>query len=117
MQVDSQLDYLRRRSPPQVEVREATEAVQIEGRSLPARGTFIVPLAQPTHQFARNLLDPHVPMDEGFVRRQIERRAERKPDQIYDLTAWSQSLLWDVELLTADRATGAAGDLDPWRLA
>jgi len=50
-------------------------------------------------------------MDEEFVQLQIERRAERKPDQIYDLTAWSQSLLWDVELLTADRVTGAAGEI------
>ncbi len=94
-----------------IEVREAAGPVQVGGRSLPARGTYIVPLAQPAHRFVHNLLDAHVPMEEGFVQTQIERRAERKPDQIYDLTAWSQTLLWDVELLTADRETGAAGDL------
>jgi hypothetical protein len=92
-----------------IEVHEATGPVSVEGRELPARGTFIVPMDRPTHQIARNLLDEHVPMDEAFVQRQIERRARREGDQIYDLTAWSQTLLWDVELLRADRATGAAG--------
>ena len=35
-------------------------------------------------------------------------RANRLPDQIYDVTAWSMPSLWDVELIMADRATGAA---------
>ncbi len=61
------------------------------------------------HRFARNLLDDHVPMAEEFVQRQVERRARREPDEIYDLTAWSQSLLWDVEVIPSDRATGASG--------
>ena len=59
----------------------------------------------------RNLLDDHVPMDEAFIQRQIERRARREGDEIYDLTAWSQSLLWDVEVIEANRVTGAAGAL------
>jgi hypothetical protein len=94
-----------------IEVHRATRAVSVRDRELPARGTFIVPMAQPEHRFVRNLLDAHVPMDEDFVRRQIELRAERRPDEIYDLTAWSQSLLWDVEVLPSQRATGAAGEL------
>ena len=93
-----------------IEVRSPSGPVRVAGRELPARGTFIVPMAQPASGFARNLLDAHVPMDEDFVRRQIERRAQRLSDEIYDLTAWSQSLLWDVEVLAADRATGAAGE-------
>lgn len=92
-----------------IDVREATGSVVVSGRELPARGTYIVPMAQPAHRFVRNLLDDHVPMEEGFVQRQIERRARRQGDEIYDLTAWSQSLLWDVEVLTSDRATGRAG--------
>ena len=47
-------------------------------------------------------------MDADFVQRQVERRANRQRDQIYDVTAWSLPLLWDVELLTADRPTGAS---------
>ena len=95
-----------------IDVRSVTGPVTVEGRTLPAAGTFIVPMAQPAHRFARNLLDEHVPMDEAFIERQIERRARRQSDEIYDLTAWSQPLLWDVELLVADDPTGAAGA--PW---
>jgi hypothetical protein len=94
-----------------IEVRAATGPVTVEGRELPARGTFVVPMDRPTHRFARNLLDDHVPMPEAFVQRQIERRARRESDEIYDLTAWSQSLLWDVEVFRAQRPTGAAGAL------
>ena len=94
-----------------IEVREARGPVTVDGRTMPARGTYIVPLDQPASRFARDLLDAHVPMEEDFVQRQIERRARRESDEIYDLTAWSQSLLWDVEVLTAERATGTAGDL------
>mgnify|MGYP001161183782 FL=1 len=94
-----------------IEVREADGPVTIEDRQLPQRGTFIVPMDQPAHRFVRNLLDPDVPMDEAFVQRQIDRRARRESDEIYDLTAWSQSLLWDVEVLVADDVTGAAGAL------
>ena len=92
-----------------IDVREPTGPVTVEGRDLPVTGTYIVPMDQPAHRFVRNLLDDDVEMDEAFIQRQIERRARRESDEIYDLTAWSQSLLWDVEVLRADRATGAAG--------
>ena len=92
-----------------VEVFRASGPVAVDGRTLAAGSSFIVPLDQPMHGFIHNLLDPHVPMAEDFVRRQIERRANRQPDEIYDLTAWSQSLLWDVEAIETD-ATGARGE-------
>ncbi len=92
-----------------IEVREATGPVEVAGRTLPARGTYIVPLAQPSHRLVHDLLDDHVPMPEAFIQRQVDRRAERLRDEIYDVTAWSQSLLWDVEVLTSDRPTGGAG--------
>jgi hypothetical protein len=92
-----------------IDVREVTGPVSVAGRTLPATGTYIVPMAQPTHRFARNLLDDHVAMDEEFIQRQIERRSRRESDEIYDLTAWSQSLLWDVEVLVANAPTGVAG--------
>lgn len=65
---------------------------------------------QPANGFVHNLLDAHIPMDEDFIQRQIERRANRKNDEIYDVTAWSQSLLWDVEVIPSDRATGMAAE-------
>ncbi len=92
-----------------IEVHYAAGPVRVGGRTLPAKGTFIVPLAQPAYRLVRNLLDPTTPMDADFVQRQIERRARRLRDQIYDVTAWSLPLLWDVDLIVADRPTGAAG--------
>lgn len=92
-----------------VEVFAASEPVSVDGRILPVAGTFVVPLAQPSHRMIRNLLDPHVPMDPAFVERQIERRANRQSDETYDVTAWGQSLLWDVEALESDAPTGARG--------
>ena len=92
-----------------IEVREAAGPVTVGGRTLPVRGTYVIPLAQPASRHARNLLDRHVPMDADFVQRQIERRARRENDEIYDLTAWSQSLLWDVEVIESSGAVAAAG--------
>jgi hypothetical protein len=90
-----------------IEVGRAVAPVQLGDRTLSARGTFVVPLDQPTHRLIRNLLDPHTPMDERFVAQQVERRANRLRDQIYDVTAWSLPLLWDVEALVLQRPSGA----------
>ncbi|GMV06638.1 MAG: peptidase M14 [Gemmatimonadota bacterium] len=90
-----------------VEVGMAAAPVRVGTRTLPAEGTYVVPLAQPAHRLIRNLLDRHTPMDAAFVERQIQRRANRERDEIYDVTAWSLPLLWDVELLASDRPTGA----------
>ncbi|HSW28518.1 MAG TPA: M14 family zinc carboxypeptidase [Longimicrobiales bacterium] len=96
-----------------IEVSRATGPVQVGDRTLPARGTYVVPMDQPAHRLVRNLLDRHTPMDEDFVAEQVERRANRVRDQIYDVTAWSLPLLWDVELLLALRPTGAS--VEPMR--
>ena len=91
-----------------IDVFRAAGPVRVGDRTLPAGSSFIVPLDQPAHRFIHNLLDAHVPMEEDFVRRQIERRGNRQPDEIYDLTAWSQPLLWDVEAIETS-PTGARG--------
>ena len=93
-----------------VEVFRASGPVRVDSRILDAADTYIVPLSQPASRMARMLLDEHVPMDTAFIQRQIERRARRERDEIYDVTAWSQSLLWDVEVLEAARPTDAMGE-------
>ena len=92
-----------------VDVFAANGTVRVGTRTVSAAGTYIVPLTQPASRMARMLLDKHVPIDTAFIQRQIDRRARRERDEIYDVTAWSQSLLWDVEVLSADRPTGARG--------
>jgi hypothetical protein len=87
-----------------IEVRRAEESIQAGGRTHPA-GTFIVPLGQAAGRLARNLLDPEVRMDEVFLKEQERRRNERLADQIYDVTAWSLPLMFDLEVIASDRAT------------
>ncbi len=93
-----------------VEVFHASGPVRLGTRTLEAASAYVVPLTQPASRMARMLLDHQVPMDETFLRRQIELRAARKDHEIYDVTAWSQSLLWDVEVLEAARPTGAKAE-------
>ena len=92
-----------------VEVFHASGPVRVGARTLAAAGTYIVPLEQPASRMARMLLDKHVPLDEPFLARQYELRSRRERQEIYDVTAWSQSLLWDVDVLEAARPTGARG--------
>jgi len=92
-----------------IEVYAASGPVTIGDRTLAADNAFIIPGAQPAYRMIRNLLDADTEMDPDYVRRQNERRALRLPDQIYDVTAWSQSTLWDVEVIASQRETGARG--------
>ena len=87
-----------------IQVRRAEEPFQYGSQPMPA-GTFIVPLAQPAGRLARNLLDPDIKMDDAFLKEQDRRRKARLPDQIYDVTAWSLPLMFDVDLVASDRAS------------
>ena len=101
----SRVEHLARLLVAQgIQVRRADEPFQAGSRQLP-RGTIVVPLAQPAGRLARNLLDPDTRMDEAFLKEQDRRRRERLPDQIYDVTAWSLPLAFDVEVVSSDRAT------------
>jgi zinc carboxypeptidase len=86
-----------------IQVKRAEEAFQAGSQQMP-RGTYVVPLAQPAGRLARNLLDPDVKMDDSFVKEQDRRRKARLPDQIYDITAWSLPLMFDVDVVASDRA-------------
>jgi Zinc carboxypeptidase len=102
------------------EVRRAEEPVRLGTRQLPA-GAFLISAAQPSGRLLRNLLDTHVAQPEAFVKEQERRRKKRLGEQIYDVTAWSLPLVFDVEVLTSDRVSDVkstpvpAGDL-PWML-
>jgi hypothetical protein len=97
-----------------IQVKRAEEPFDVGKRTLPA-GTLIVPLAQPAGRLARNLLDPDVKMDEPFLKEQDRRRRERLPDQIYDVTAWSLPLAFDLEVLPSERpAPVRATEVKEW---
>jgi hypothetical protein len=101
----SRLDRLGRLLAAQgIRVKRAEDQFQSGSRPLP-RGTLIVPLAQPAGRLVRNLLDPDTRMDDAFLKEQDRRRRERLPDQIYDVTAWSLPLAFDVEVIPSERVS------------
>ncbi len=85
-----------------IEVRRLDQAVTLGTRALPA-GTLAVSSAQPMFRLLRNLMESDIRMDEAFLKEQERRRQKRLGDQIYDVTAWSLPLLYDVEVVTSDK--------------
>jgi hypothetical protein len=83
-----------------IEVRRVEEPIKVGARTVPA-GAYAVSNAQPSGRLLRNLLDPHTAQDDPFVKEQDRRRRLRMGDQIYDITAWSLPLVFDVEVLTS----------------
>jgi hypothetical protein len=84
---------------------------EAEPHILPA-GTWVIDLAQPKGHLARALLEPHTPVDEAFLQRQVDKntrnasRGENAPTdglEFYDITAWTLPLMYGVEaFMSAD---------------
>jgi len=79
-----------------IDVSKTTQAAKAGMRDIPA-GSYLVSAAQPTGRLIRNLLEANIDQDEAFVKEQDRRRKLRQGDQIYDVTAWSLPLAFDVE--------------------
>jgi hypothetical protein len=102
------------------DVKRAEEAFKLGTKTLPA-GSFLVPVAQPASRLLRNLMEPQIAQPESFVKEQDRRRRKRLNDQIYDITAWSLPLAFDVDVVTNDRlsvvkTTPVPSDELPWLL-
>lgn len=105
-----------------VEVLEAREPFSnarvrpFDGGAAVARkfpsGTFVISLAQPAKRVIRSLLDREVPQDDEFIKEQLRRNEKRLPDQMYDVTAWSLPLLYNVEVFAAE-STSRLGAKQP----
>ncbi|MGB0514081.1 MAG: M14 family zinc carboxypeptidase, partial [Wenzhouxiangellaceae bacterium] len=90
------------------EVFATDDALNACGTEL-AAGSYIVPAAQPEYRKLRVLLDRDVKMDERFLAEQERRRAKGLPDQIYDVTAWSLPLMFNIETRECARAVATRG--------
>ena len=93
-----------------VQVRQAQENFKACGVDYPA-GSFWVDTAQPAHFMARTLLDKNIAMDDDFIAEQERRRANNLPDEIYDVTAWSLPLMFNVDYQTCNRVPRAESNL------
>lgn len=69
-------------------------------REFPA-GSYRISMSQPAKRLIKGLLAPDTAMDAEFVREQMRRYARREGDQIYDITAWSLPLMFDLDAYLA----------------
>ena len=90
-----------------IEVRRATEAFSNAGKNYPA-GSYAISLAQPAKRLIRTLLDSQVTMEEWFVKAEEKRRLARQPSEMYDVTAWSLPLQYNIAAVTAAEASKGA---------
>jgi len=70
---------------------------RLEERNFPA-GAYIVRLNQPTRQLIKALFEKEAELSEEYINRELERRKNRLPSQMYDVTAWSLPLAFDVDV-------------------
>ncbi len=96
-----------------VEVQQAGSDFRAGGETYPA-GSYVIDLAQPSKRLIRTLIDPHVAMEADFIQEQERRRSKGMNDQIYDVTAWSLPLMYNVDAVAADQAVrGDVALIDP----
>ncbi len=62
-------------------------------------GSYLIPLNQPASRLALTLLERHQDMGADYIKRQEDRVRRGLPDEIYDSTAWSLPLAFDVTCL------------------
>ncbi len=80
-------------------------------------GAYFVDAAQPRKRMIRTLLDQQVDMEEDFVAEQERRRAKNLDHDIYDVTAWSLPVMFNVDMNICGRAVDvAANNVAPDRI-
>ncbi len=85
-----------------VQVNRALNSFEACGEDYQA-GSYVIRTDQPAKRFIRTLLDVDVPLEESFLEEQERRRSENLPDEIYDVTAWSLPLMFNIEANTCNR--------------
>jgi hypothetical protein len=101
-----------------IEVQSAVERFSVCGRTFSA-GSYVVSAAQPAKRLIRTLLDEKTEMDAEFIKQQEQRVNRGLPDEIYDVTAWSLPLMFNVPVVACNTnpiIEGPMVDAD-WRLA
>jgi hypothetical protein len=120
-----------------VEIGRSTESFKACGSEYGA-GSYIIDTSQPAKRLIRTLMDPDVPLEEDFLEEQEARRERNVGDQIYDVTAWSLPLMFNIradscsrpvtpsmvaagpELIQPGKVSGGAGSVAyivPWGTA
>lgn len=85
-------------------VQDRTGA-SVGSRSFEA-GTYVVEAAQPRNRFIRALLEPSVPVPEGFLEEARERVDRAENPRFYDITAWSLPMLFGIDGYSTSDGSG-----------
>ncbi|MBI2837571.1 MAG: hypothetical protein HYX75_04615 [Acidobacteria bacterium] len=75
-------------------------------------GSLVIPIRQASRFLLQALMDPEPKMAQGFLEAEKERKEHRLPSEIYDVTAWSLPLCFN---LTAYTVAGPLPTLSEWR--
>jgi hypothetical protein len=78
-----------------IEVGRARGGFNACGKSYGA-GSYVISAAQPTKRLIRNLLEREIPLEPAFIAEQERLRRAGLEDEIYDVTAWSLPILYNV---------------------
>ncbi|MDF0534148.1 M14 family metallopeptidase [Shewanella sp. A32] len=79
-----------------VEVKQADKPFSACGKDYPA-GAYFIDTAQPRGRFVKTTFTKQVDMDQDFLKEQERRRARKLNDEIYDVTAWSLPLMFNID--------------------
>ncbi len=90
-----------------VEVGRANAGFSACGQTF-AAGSYVVNLSQPARRMAEVLLTRDVAVPADFLAEQERRRARGLPDEIYDVTAWSLPLMFNVPSVKCASAPAVA---------
>ena len=102
----------------QVKVHRATETFEACKNDYES-GAYIIDTAQPRGRYAKTVLTRHVDMGEAFIQEQERLRARKLSSEIYDVTAWSLPLMFNLDVDTCGKvfkvalqAVGGSDKLD-----
>jgi len=79
-----------------VEVQQADESFKACGKNYQA-GAYVIDSAQPRERFISTVMNQQVDMNAAFLKEQERRRNNKLDNEIYDVTAWSLPLMFNVE--------------------
>ncbi len=93
-----------------IELRRAAAGFSNGGKQYPA-GSYTISLSQPQRRMIHVFLDKDVSMGPKFIAEEEDRRKRRLRSEIYDVTAWSLPLQFNVDCIPA--ATVSEGRFEP----
>jgi hypothetical protein len=79
-----------------VEIKQADENFKACGKNYKP-GTYFIDSSQPRERFISTIMNQQVDMSVDFLKEQERRRSDKLNYEIYDVTAWSLPLMFNVE--------------------